>query len=65
MAVLLHGDYDEVFKFKEWGSRDSHIWLMEETIEYVKDEEARGKVVKSIEYDNSNKQYILFRITYL
>jgi hypothetical protein len=64
MAVMQCGTYDEVFKFKEHGTVDAHVWLMQETLEYIKERLERGKVITAIEYDDSNWQYYAFRITY-
>lgn len=65
MAVNLCGTYDEVFKFKEWGSVDAHKMLLVETLEHIADAESRGRVIESITYDSSNHQYYAFRISYV
>lgn len=65
MAVNLCGNYDEVFKFKEWGSANAHIMLMRETLEYVEERLSEGRTIASIEYDASHHSYYAFRITYV
>lgn len=61
MSVLLHGKYDEVFKFHSSGMAE----LIHETSDYLKEVEGREGKIEKIEFTNDEeKQTYSFLIHY-